>query len=131
MQNFNGLNREEQEIESALGSLVPANASIDPIAAAFSAGRRSGARRVRVWQSVVVVALMFAVGSRMLPTQPQRIARAPDPFPPAGALRIQPAEPFAPQSLQALQNIVFEKGVEALPSPNFSGVPALRAGNSL
>ena len=46
-----GLNPAQREVEGALRSLAPASARVDPVAAAFDAGRRSTRGRVRVWRA--------------------------------------------------------------------------------
>lgn len=131
MQEPNGLNDEQRELESALKSLAPAATGIDPIAAAFAAGRRSGGRQIRVWRSVAVLTLLIAgmgwvisVGHKAaLPTR--EVTES------AIALRNPqiPAEAPGPESLLALQEIVRAKGLDALPSANIPSVQVVNMGN--
>jgi len=129
MQNLNGLNQEEQELESALKSLSPTSAQIDPIAAAFSAGRRSSARRVRLWQSSAALILMLAVGTRMLPTHQRALVPSSNQFHEDVVFHPQTPQPPAPQSLQVLQDTVREKGLDALPDTSLPRIQIVRAGN--
>jgi hypothetical protein len=51
----------ERELESALAALSPARAGgLDPVAAAFAAGRRSVRREARAWRAAAIV--MLAIG---------------------------------------------------------------------
>ena len=65
MQEQDDLSGEQLELERALRSISPASAQIDPIAAAFAAGRRSQNRRVRAWASACVVLLAVASSSNL------------------------------------------------------------------
>src|SRR5205823_8945410 len=69
------LNPADRELEQALKSLLPTSASIDPIAAAFSAGRRSATIPLRTWQSAAAAMLLIAAAAWMTrfaaaPTRP-------------------------------------------------------------
>jgi hypothetical protein len=126
MQEPNGLNDEQLELESALRSLPPAAARIDPITAAFTAGRRASRRQLRLWRSAAVLILLVGAASRLVSHQrnvtiqprdlsENKIVLSPEQPPP---------EPPAPQSLQALQQIVREKGLDAMPSANLPTIQA-------
>jgi hypothetical protein len=131
MQEPNGLNDEQRELESALRSLSPAAARIDPIAAAFNAGHRSSGHQLRIWRSAAALILLIAVASRLMPSghntdiQPHELTestialRSPQLLP----------EPAAPQSLMVLQQIVRERGLDALPPVNLPGVQVISTGN--
>ena len=67
MQDEAGLDPPERELELALRSLAPAVARIDPVSAAFEAGRRSSRRQVRLWQSAVAALLLVSAGSWLIP----------------------------------------------------------------
>ena len=67
MQEQQGLTPAQQELEGALKSLIPASGQIDPIAAAFGAGRAAARRQIRAWQSVTGLLLLVAAGSWLLP----------------------------------------------------------------
>ncbi|MGA2585120.1 MAG: hypothetical protein ABSG31_17745 [Tepidisphaeraceae bacterium] len=57
MTDENGLTAAERELESVLKSLVPIAGGIDPVNAAYQAGRRSAGRGVRIWQGTAFVAM--------------------------------------------------------------------------
>ncbi len=65
MQEQDGLNPEELELERALRSLSPASAKLNPIAAAFEAGQQFRQRQVRAW-SAAFVALLLASSLSLL-----------------------------------------------------------------
>jgi hypothetical protein len=126
MQEPNGLNDGQRELESALRSLHPAAARIDPIAAAFTAGRYACRRQLHLWRTAAVLILLVGAASRLVPLQ-RNVAIQPRDFSENKiALRSeQPlSEPPAPQSLQALQKIVREKGLDAIPSANLPTIQA-------
>jgi hypothetical protein len=129
MQESNGLSRDHQELESALKSLAPASTPIDPVAAAFSAGRRSGSRRARIWQSAAIISLIFSVGTQLLPTRQTTVIHPQSRSPETVALRAEAPEPPAPQTLQALQNAVRDKGLDALPATNLPAIQVITPGN--
>ena len=119
----------ERELEGALKSLSPKRpAGIDPIAAAFAAGRRSARTQVRLWQSAAAAVLMIAVGSWLIPpgqprtvmvstARPETVAvvtSAPMSLPPSG------------QSMLMLQQAVRERGVEGLPETELPTIRHLR-----
>jgi len=131
MQEPNRLNDEQRELESALRSLAPAAAGIDPIAAAFAAGRRSGGGQIRAWRSVAVLTLLIA-GMGWAISIGHKAALAPRELTEnTTALRSPeiPAEAPAPESLLALQEIVREKGLDALPSASIPSVQVVNIGN--
>jgi hypothetical protein len=121
----NGLSDQERELESALRSVVPAAARIDPISAAFTAGRRSGARVVRAWQSAAAAMLLLAIGIRFLPAT-HHVAI--EPINPSTIIVAMEAP--APQSVEALQIAIREKGVDALPATSVPAVQLLNANNA-
>jgi hypothetical protein len=65
MQEQDGLNPEELELERALRSLSPAGAKLNPIAAAFEAGQQFRQRQTRAW-SAAFVALLLASSLSLL-----------------------------------------------------------------
>lgn len=121
----NGLNEPERELESVLRSLSPTSAGIDPIAAAFTAGRRSGARRLHAWQSAAAVLLLLVIGIRLMP------ARHGGAIEPTNSSTATVAtEAPAPQSVEALETVIREKGVDALQATNVPAVQLFTASNS-
>jgi hypothetical protein len=77
MQEPDGLNSEELELERALRSLSPARADLDPIAAAFEAGRKVRQRQVRAWAGAFVVLLVVASSMLLWMRQSTRRVRRP------------------------------------------------------
>jgi hypothetical protein len=130
-----GLNPAQREVEGALRSLAPASARVDPVAAAFDAGRRSTARQVQLWQSATVVLLLVGAGSWFIPAG-RRGAGLPTPEVPGSvavipahlpAAQAAPVQPLPDESLLMLQQLVRDKGVDGLPAPRLPAVRPVRA----
>jgi hypothetical protein len=113
---------DEMNIEAALKTLRPAAARLDPIAAAFDAGRASARRVLRAWQSATAAALLLAITAVLVPTQRSTPATAE----PSHAATLFIANP-APQSLFRLQQAVEQRGIDALPSNVPPSVTFIRA----
>jgi hypothetical protein len=105
----------ERELESALRSLAPAgNVVIDPIAAAFDAGRRAVGRQVLVWRGSALSATAALAASllwfvtlapqRPLMNRDERVART-------VSISIEASD----QSALRLRNAVLDHGWDALP----------------
>ncbi len=70
MQNDNGLNPLERELEAAFGTLAPAQAGLSRDQVMFAAGRASMRRRNRLWQGLssgLVILLLVSILSRPEP----------------------------------------------------------------
>jgi hypothetical protein len=128
MQEQNGLTPAEQELELAMKSLSPSATRIDPVAAAFDAGRRSSQKYVRLWRAAAVFILLIGAGSWLAPARHITVVRPHEVSEPAIAL--QPSQPPAAESLQALQQTVSEKGLDGLPAANVPTVHILRVEDS-
>jgi hypothetical protein len=130
MQDQNGLTPDERELELAMKSLSPAAVRIDPISAAFAAGLRSGRRPMRLWRAAALFMLLIGAGSWLAPFRHPVVVQPHDHFEPAIALQT-PAEPrpLAAESVQMLQQIVSEKGLDGLPAANIPAVHILRVGD--
>jgi ferric-dicitrate binding protein FerR (iron transport regulator) len=64
----------DDEFSRDLKSLIPQSAGIDPIAAAFAAGKRSARRQIRGWQVSCLIAVLGAAmlwTGRSAPVQSQ------------------------------------------------------------
>lgn len=111
------------EMEAALGTLVPsgrAASRVDPIAAAFEAGKRSQRGRVHRWQTFAGLILLIGIAPWLIPNSNRH-------EPSAGRMEIGPIalnapatslpkhEPLSDQSLLALETVIREKGVAGLP----------------
>jgi hypothetical protein len=132
MQEPDGLNDGQRELESALKSLHPAAARIDPIVAAFTAGRKSSRHQLHLWRSATVLILLVCAASWLMPLK-RNAAVQPRDFSESNiALRSpQPSpEPLAPQSLQALQQTVRDQGLDALPATKLPDVQLINLNNT-
>jgi hypothetical protein len=131
MQEPNGLNHEQRELESALRCLSPAAAKIDPITAAFTAGRRSSRRQLHLWRSATVLILLVGAASRLMPPERNAAVQPRDFSENKIAIRSEqpPPEAPAPQSVRVLQETMREKGPDGLPSANVPSVQIISIGN--
>jgi hypothetical protein len=134
MPEQNGLTPQEdqsqQELELALGSLSPVVGRVDPVSAAFLAGRRSVRRQVVGWQSAAAILLIAGGLSWVLPVKSPVVHRAESVQ--AVALitpEAAPAQPLSDQSLLMLQNAVRDKGLDGLPTSNVPELQVVRAGD--
>ena len=126
------LNPADRELEAALLSLSPARAAagrIDPVAAAYQAGRNSRGRELWQWRAAAAVMIVVASGSvfvssrdraipNALPAGPTMVAQSPAmPVP-------QPPPPV--QSVLMMQHAVSENGLQGLPPAPTPSSPILR-----
>jgi hypothetical protein len=129
-----GLSPAQRELELALRSLaLPAPRGVDPIAAAFEAGRRSSQRQVRVWRSALAAVLVAGVGMWFVMSDRGGPGVKPPSIPHGSvAVRSQTApsdRPPAEQSLIMLQQTIRDKGVDSLPATYVPSVRDLRTTN--
>jgi hypothetical protein len=131
MDEKNDLSPANREFEMALRSLSPAVGRIDPISAAFAAGRRSANHRLHVWQSAVAAMLVVNVGLWLIPirryaapivAQVQTISVSQPTLPPSS---------LSEQSIAVMEQRVLEHGVDALPVSHMPTQRPLRLGDSL
>ena len=97
-------------LETALRSLRPAPARIDPVAAALEAQRRTAPMRRRVWQVAAAAALIAAIGGAWLTLarrgEVENLAAAIDsPVPPATMLAYRQALFRSPADLGKLLDL--------------------------
>jgi hypothetical protein len=132
-----GLNPAQREVEGALRSLAPAPARVDPVAAAFNAGRRSAGRQVHLWRSAAAFLLLLSAGSWLVPLS-RKGSSGVTPPEPAGSLAViptrsqvppTPAQPLPEESLIMLQQAVRDKGLDGLPAPRLPAVREVGAGD--
>lgn len=112
----------ERELETALRSLRPTPARIDPLAAAIAAGRRTSPARSRYWQVAAAAAVIVAVGGAWLTfdwrgelsdrverhapeIMPELAATPKRPVPPATMLAYRQALARSPAELETLLDL--------------------------
>jgi hypothetical protein len=129
MQEQDGLNPAERELESALKSVTPAAIGVDCVAAGFAAGARSMRREVRVWRSAAVLILALGAGSWLIPIGRERVAQPLErgSASVARATHPQRSEPLSPQSVLALGAAVRKNGLDALPAAYLPAAETIRA----
>ena len=125
------LNSADRELEAALKSLAPAAARIDPVAAAFAAGQRSGRRQLRVWQAAAAALLLVGAGAWLVPAahQPASPRGVPD-----SAVALHDAIPTrvtTDQSLILLRAAVAEHGLDALPRVELPATEPMWVGGAI
>jgi hypothetical protein len=139
-ENNPGLNPADRELETALAGLSPARADrVDPISAAFAAGRSGARRQARRWRYAAVVMLVIAaggwltaaarIGARGMATRPEgtmMLVRSHDP--PAAQQRPQPAPA---QSWLMLRGAVLDGSLERLPASPTPATQTMRAADVL
>ena len=124
-----GLNPEQRELERVLRSLSPTSARLDPIAAAFEAGRKVRQRQTRAWVSACVMLFLVQCASlvwmrfnNVAPwSRPVEQASIPRQLQPASA----PAHPMP--TLLLLENVVDKQGLDRLPTTDLPTAPAIDA----
>jgi hypothetical protein len=127
MQEPNGLDPAERELEDALRTLSPASVRIDPVAAAFAAGRQSVRRQTQLWRSIAAVVSLIGAGVWFLPGR----TNDGDRFRVSIAVASQPPTAAPAQSLVMLQHTVRHQGVDALPQTPIPTVRTIRANDVL
>jgi hypothetical protein len=129
MQEENGLNSEQRDLELALRSLSPMRTQLNPIAAAFEAGRMVHRRQVRVLSAVTTLSLLIAMGSLILTQRPSVSPL----HAPIAVLRDSPSmpqfvsSPSAP-TLISLEQTLQSRGIDALPT---TAVPKVNVNDPL
>jgi hypothetical protein len=122
-----GLNPAERELEEALQSLAPAAARIDPIAAAYEAGRRSMRRQLQLWRAAAAAVVFAGVGSWLVPFAHREITNEPLVAQQSPSF----AQPLAAQSVLMLSAAVREHGIAGLPATRLPVVSSTRPSDLL
>jgi len=126
------MNAADRELEAALKSLSPKRTTeVDPIAAAFAAGRRSARTQIRLWQSAAAAVLLVAIGSWLMPTGGgDRSRGVVISTAPPETLAVVTSAPVMPprsgQSMLMLQQTVRDRGVDGLPETELPTIRNLR-----
>lgn len=118
------------EIERALRSLPASRTAIDPVAAAFAAGRRSTRSTLRLFQTATALLLVASIAPRFISSPSQSLS----PGQSGGGYatmshQVSPPE-ISPQSLLLLDQTVLAGGLDALPSSTPPAAPPTRVNNS-
>jgi hypothetical protein len=98
------------ELTAALRSLAPAAIEVDPVTAAFTAGRNSARGQMRLWRGISIATIALCVAVWNIPTH-----SAPAIPPVMAALKQTPAPELPPDSVVMLQQAVIEHGLDGLP----------------
>ena len=116
------------ELENALRSLQPQSVQLDISEAAFTAGKRTVRRQVRLWQTATAVLLAAAVGPWLLPHTSNTLNAPPIAQVPAVLYHPQTVtnEPLSQVSLVRLQQAVDKQGLAGLPETSIPPVGPLR-----
>ena len=121
MQDQHDLTAEQRELERELQSLAARPGRIDPVAAAFAAGKRSAAKKLNAWRGAACGLLLIAIASWMIPTV--HSGKSPQTFEPSTIASHSPpssAPPMSNQSVLILQQAATQRGVDGLPQPPLS-----------
>jgi hypothetical protein len=113
MSDQDELNPAERELEAALRSLTPTATRLDPISAAYSAGRRSARSEVRRWRFATAAVALLGAGTWLLPVG-QNLSGEKQVHVPVIAALSPEMRPVPDQSMIVLRKIVWEKGVDGL-----------------
>ncbi len=123
MQNDNGLNPLERELEAALGTLAPTQVGLSRDQVMFQAGRASIRRRNRLWQGVssgLVILLLVSIISRpepnMIEVGPEIAAADAPGVSPAAATAIDADRGQAFRQYVRTRRAVLERGLDVLPA---------------
>jgi hypothetical protein len=136
-----GLNPAERELEAALAGLSPTQADrLDPLAAAFTAGRGSAQRQARIWRSMAMAMLVIGAGgwlsaaaARLGPrtaTPPERPTVLVNSHGPAIPQQL-PRSAAPAQSWLMLRGAVLDGSLERLPASPTPATQTMRAADML
>jgi hypothetical protein len=130
MQEPDGLNTTQRELELALRSVAPTAVRVDPVSAAFAAGKASGRRQVWFWRTASVLILAGGIGVRLIPGRDVVPSDRSGPI-----VVVQRGAPEAPafgdQSVMMLQRAMDRHGADGLPAAQLCPVQTLHAGDVL
>jgi hypothetical protein len=131
MSEHDELSPVDQEVVEALRSLKPAAVRIDPVAAAYAAGRKAAKNQVLSWRAIAAVLLVAGTASWLVPagesqvpdvrSQPSLASAVPD---------VRVADAHA-QSLAALQYAMYRNGIRSMPATNIPPAGSIRVSDRL
>ena len=116
------------ELEAALARLAPAHTRIDPVQAAFEAGRRAQRRSLRHWQLATAAMLVLGAGSWLMLLRP-----SPSTLDRGSTIQVVRSEPrsLPEQSLILLDRTVRDQGAEGLPATRLPRAVSIDASDAL
>ena len=123
----------QRELEEALKTLRPKDGKIDPVGAAFGAGKALAHRQVRLWQSMTGVLLLAAVGTWMLPARHADVSPSHNSSGATIALERTRSHPqtWSSQSVLMLQESMWKNGMDDFPATPLPDVNPMHAGAQL
>ena len=113
MSDQDELNPAERELEAALKSLSPVATRLDPVSAAYEAGRRSVQSQVRVWRAAAAALALVGAGSWLFPNGQNQVAVQQVQVPTVVTVSRESA-PMSEQSMVMLRKAIWEKGVDGM-----------------
>ncbi len=131
MSEHGELNPADNEVVQKLRSLAPAAVRIDPVAAAYAAGRNSAKNQVLHWRAIAAVLLVAGTASWFVPAGESTVreVRSQSDFAsaaPGTNLADAPA-----QSLVALQRAMYRNGIQSMPATNIPRAGSIRVSDRL
>jgi hypothetical protein len=131
MQEHDELNPADEEVVEALRSVAPAAVRIDPLAAAFAAGRQSAENQLVRWRALAATLLVAGSAAWLLPAREYGAdANRPQPTIASQISDNRMPETHA-QSLVSLQHAVYRYGIHSLPATNIPRAGSIRIGDRL
>jgi hypothetical protein len=131
MQEHDELNPAEEEVVEALRSVAPRAVRIDPLAAAFAAGRQSAENQLVRWRALAATLLVAGSAAWLWPAGEHGTdANRPQPTFASHFSDIRLSDTHA-QSLVALQHAVYRNGIQSLPATDIPRAGSIRVGDRL
>jgi hypothetical protein len=118
-QNLDGA---ERELEAALRGLKPGPATIDPIACAFEAGRKTGARRATAWRSTAAAMSVALIVSILIPMRGSSSRDVPPMQNEFATVVSLPSHTPGPTYFST-RDAVLDRGVDVLPASRGAATP--------
>jgi hypothetical protein len=117
MESDNQLDPADQVLAAALKSVAPAAVSIDPVAAAFIAGRSNARKQNRLWQGTALLAVALCCAGWLKPPAQSDRPTTHDTGSNTAVVSAteQSIGPISPLSALSLQRAVLEHGMAGLP----------------
>jgi hypothetical protein len=128
MQVPNDLSPADREIEDLLRNLAAREVRLDPVSAAFAAGRRSSRRQVRLWRAAAVGLLLLGIGISQLANGNLADSGTVE-RPSLAASPVRTANPamLGAHSWAMLHRAMGQHGVDGLPTTQIPEVRSIRS----